>query len=121
MKLWNKLQNPYVLVAQGFVLGGLIFAATHGGSDSARAAAPPGERAREMAGERPGEDEATESLGGTGSRLFATTRTRPSRKTAHPLDSSATPADSNSGRSPSHVASAALNASLAAKSGAIGR
>ena len=41
MKLWNKLQNPYALVAQGFLLGGLIFTATHGGSDSARAAAPP--------------------------------------------------------------------------------
>ena len=29
MKLWKKLQNPYALVAQGFVLGGLIFFATH--------------------------------------------------------------------------------------------
>ena len=29
MKLWKKLQNPYALVAQGFVLGGLIFLATH--------------------------------------------------------------------------------------------
>jgi hypothetical protein len=37
MKLWKKLQNPYALVAQGFVLGGLIFFATHGES----LAAPP--------------------------------------------------------------------------------
>ena len=41
MKFWKKLQNPYALVAQGFVLGGLVFAATHGGSETARAAAPP--------------------------------------------------------------------------------
>ena len=35
MKLWKKLQNPYALVAQGFVLGGLIFLATHGESVAA--------------------------------------------------------------------------------------
>lgn len=39
MKLLKKLQNPYVLVAQGFVLGGLIFFATHGESIAAPAAA----------------------------------------------------------------------------------
>ena len=32
MKLWNKLQNPYVLVGQGFVLGAALFFATHPGS-----------------------------------------------------------------------------------------
>ena len=41
MKLLKKLQNPYALVAQGFVVGGLIFFATHAGGDAARAAAPP--------------------------------------------------------------------------------
>ena len=40
MKVLNKLQNPFALVAQGFVLGGLIFFATHAGSPEARAAAP---------------------------------------------------------------------------------
>ena len=40
MKIWKKLQNPFALVAQGFVLGGLIFLATHAGSPEARAAAP---------------------------------------------------------------------------------
>jgi len=29
MKVWKKLQNPFVLVGQGFVLGGLLFFATH--------------------------------------------------------------------------------------------
>jgi len=29
MKFWKKLQNPFALVAQGFVLGGLLFLATH--------------------------------------------------------------------------------------------
>jgi hypothetical protein len=29
MKLWKKLQNPYALVGQGFVLGGILFFATH--------------------------------------------------------------------------------------------
>lgn len=38
MKLLRKLQNPYALVAQGFVLGGLLFVATH---DESFAAAPP--------------------------------------------------------------------------------
>jgi hypothetical protein len=35
MKLWKKLQNPFALVAQGFVLGGLIFLATHSESIAA--------------------------------------------------------------------------------------
>ncbi|HEX8640435.1 MAG TPA: hypothetical protein VF704_04685 [Allosphingosinicella sp.] len=39
MKLLKKLQNPYALVAQGFVLGGLIFVATHGESFAAPSAA----------------------------------------------------------------------------------
>lgn len=39
MKFWKKLQNPYALVAQGFVLGGLIFFATHGESIAAPSAA----------------------------------------------------------------------------------
>lgn len=39
MRLLNKLQNPWALVAQGFVLGGLIFFATH--ADSIRAASAP--------------------------------------------------------------------------------
>jgi hypothetical protein len=29
MKFWKKLQNPFVLVGQGFVLGGVLFFATH--------------------------------------------------------------------------------------------
>ena len=29
MKLWKRLQNPFVLVGQGFVLGGIVFFATH--------------------------------------------------------------------------------------------
>jgi len=29
MKLWKKLQNPFVLVGQGFVLGGVLFFASH--------------------------------------------------------------------------------------------
>ena len=44
MKIWvKKLQNPFALVAQGFVLGGLIFFATHGESLRAQAsdALPP--------------------------------------------------------------------------------
>jgi hypothetical protein len=35
MKLWKKLQNPFALVAQGFVLGGLLFLATHSESIAA--------------------------------------------------------------------------------------
>lgn len=29
MSLRKKLQNPYALVGQGFILGGLLFAVTH--------------------------------------------------------------------------------------------
>jgi hypothetical protein len=29
MTVWKKLQNPFALVGQGFVLGGLIFFAAH--------------------------------------------------------------------------------------------
>jgi hypothetical protein len=32
MSFWKKLQNPFALVGQGFVLGGLIFFASHAGS-----------------------------------------------------------------------------------------
>jgi len=35
MKFWKKLQNPFALVAQGFVLGGLLFLATHSESIAA--------------------------------------------------------------------------------------
>ncbi len=38
MNLWKKMQNPFVLAGQGFVLGGLIFFATH--SDIVSAAPP---------------------------------------------------------------------------------
>ncbi len=39
MKFWNKLNNPYALVAQGFILGGLLFFATHSESLAAPSAA----------------------------------------------------------------------------------
>ena len=39
MKLWKKLQNPFALVAQGFVLGGLLVFATHTESFAAASAA----------------------------------------------------------------------------------
>ena len=32
MTVWKKLQNPYALVGQGFVLGGALFFATHPGA-----------------------------------------------------------------------------------------
>jgi hypothetical protein len=43
MRLWKKLQNPYLLVGQGFVLGGALFFATHPGSLQAASqlASPP--------------------------------------------------------------------------------
>ena len=34
---WKKLQNPFALVAQGFVLGGVLFFATHSEALQARA------------------------------------------------------------------------------------
>jgi hypothetical protein len=37
MSVWNKLQNPFALVAQGFVLGGILFFATHSEALQARA------------------------------------------------------------------------------------
>lgn len=39
MKIMKRLQNPYALVGQGFVLGGLIFVATH--AESLLASPPP--------------------------------------------------------------------------------
>jgi hypothetical protein len=41
MKYWKKLQNPYALVGQGFVLGGILFFATHADSPLASAATAP--------------------------------------------------------------------------------
>ena len=40
MTLWKKLQNPFVLVGQGFVLGGVLFFATHANSLQASAGEP---------------------------------------------------------------------------------
>jgi len=33
--LWKKLQNPFVLVAQGFIAGGLVFWTTRADAASA--------------------------------------------------------------------------------------
>ena len=42
MKLLKKLQNPFFLVGQGFVVGGALFFATHSASvDAAIPAAAP--------------------------------------------------------------------------------
>jgi len=41
MSVWNKLQNPFALVAQGFVLGGILFFATHSEALQARAGQSP--------------------------------------------------------------------------------
>ena len=46
MKLLKKMQNPFVLVGQGFVLGGLIFFATHADSIAASPARAPMEAQR---------------------------------------------------------------------------
>lgn len=50
MKVWEKLQNPFALVGQGFVLGAILFFATqHGTSEAAspaQAAAVSAEAAR---------------------------------------------------------------------------
>ena len=43
MKSWKKLQNPFVLVGQGFVLGGVLFFATH--ADSRHYSSNPGSHA----------------------------------------------------------------------------
>lgn len=40
MKFWKKLQNPFVLVGQGFVLGGFLFFATQNDSVEATPSAP---------------------------------------------------------------------------------
>ena len=37
-KVWEKLQNPFVLVGQGFVAGAILFFATQHDSGEARAA-----------------------------------------------------------------------------------
>lgn len=41
MMFWKKLQNPYALVAQGFLFGGLLYFATHVDSLEAAPASPP--------------------------------------------------------------------------------
>jgi hypothetical protein len=41
MKLWKKLQNPYALVGQGFVMGGALFFATHPAALQATSGAAP--------------------------------------------------------------------------------
>jgi hypothetical protein len=43
MNLWKKLQNPFALVGQGFVLGGLLFFVAH--QAEAAPAAPPASQA----------------------------------------------------------------------------
>lgn len=40
MKVWNKLQNPFALVVQGFVVGGLLFWTTQGQASAPAPAAP---------------------------------------------------------------------------------
>lgn len=40
MRWMNRLQHPFALVAQGFVLGGILFFATHPSSLQARASDP---------------------------------------------------------------------------------
>ena len=42
MSFWKKLQNPYALVGQGFVLGGLIFFAANADVLRASGASPVG-------------------------------------------------------------------------------
>lgn len=39
MNIWKKLQNPFVLVGQGFVVGGILFFATQ--TDSIQASPSP--------------------------------------------------------------------------------
>ena len=42
MRVWKKLQNPFALVGQGFVLGGILFFAFNGpGEASSVASAAP--------------------------------------------------------------------------------
>ncbi len=40
MKIWNKLQNPFALVAQGFLVGGLLFWTTQGQASRPAPTAP---------------------------------------------------------------------------------
>ena len=40
MKLLKTLGNPFVLVAQGFTFGAILFFSTHPGADLGLAAAP---------------------------------------------------------------------------------
>lgn len=40
MTFWKKLQNPFALVGQGFVAGGILFFAMHGTAEATPAAAP---------------------------------------------------------------------------------
>lgn len=37
MNVWKKLQNPFALVVQGFVVGGLLFWTTQGQASQPRA------------------------------------------------------------------------------------
>lgn len=41
MSVWKNLQNPFALVAQGFVLGSILFFATHSEALQARAGQSP--------------------------------------------------------------------------------
>ena len=40
MRVWNKLQNPFALVVQGFVVGGLLFWTTQGQASEPAPVAP---------------------------------------------------------------------------------
>lgn len=40
MNVWKKLQNPFALVVQGFVVGGLLFWTTQGQASAPAQAAP---------------------------------------------------------------------------------
>lgn len=40
MNVWKKLQNPFALVVQGFVVGGLLFWTTQGKASAPAPAAP---------------------------------------------------------------------------------
>jgi hypothetical protein len=40
VNVWKKLQNPYALVLQGFLVGGLMFWTTQGDASAPASAAP---------------------------------------------------------------------------------
>jgi hypothetical protein len=40
VNVWKKLQNPFALVVQGFVVGGLLFWTTQGQASAPAPAAP---------------------------------------------------------------------------------